>query len=85
MKKITSLLALFSVLAVSAQDTWIGGTSADWNTAANWLDGTVAAGRPVLVSQHVFPAHRMRFAVELPVDDGLMQPSGMRLVDRPGV
>jgi GntR family transcriptional regulator len=43
------------------------------------------AGRPVLVSQHVFPAHRMRFAVELPVDDGLMQPSGMRLVDRPGV
>lgn len=42
------------------------------------------AGRPVLVSQHVFPAHRMRFAVELPVDDGLMQPAGMRLVDRPG-
>lgn len=43
------------------------------------------AGRPVLVSQHVFPAHRMRFAVELPVDDGLMQPAGMRLVDRPGI
>ena len=41
-------------------------------------------GRPVLVSEHVFPAHRMRFAVELPVDDGLMQPAGMRLVDRPG-
>lgn len=43
-----------------------------------------AAGRPVLVSEHVFPAHRMRFAVELPVDDDLMQPAGMRLVDRPG-
>lgn len=41
-------------------------------------------GRPVLISQHVFPAHRMRFAVELPVDDGPMQPAGMRLVDRPG-
>jgi GntR family transcriptional regulator len=41
------------------------------------------AGRPVLVSQHVFPAHRMRFAVELPVDDGPMQPAGMRFVERP--
>lgn len=38
-------------------------------------------GRPVLVSQHVFPAHRMRFAVELPIDDGMMQPAGMRYVD----
>ena len=26
---------------------------------------------PVLVSEHVFPAHRTRFAVELPVDDGV--------------
>ena len=40
-----------------------------------------ADGRPVLVSQHVFPAHRMRFAVELPIDDGMMQPAGMRFVD----
>jgi GntR family transcriptional regulator len=40
------------------------------------------AGRPVLVSEHVFPAHRMRFAVELPVDDGPMQPAGMRFVER---
>ncbi len=40
-----------------------------------------ADARPVLVSHHVFPAHRMRFAVELPVDDGLMQPAGMRFVD----
>ncbi len=39
-------------------------------------------GRPVLVSEHVFPAHRMRFAVELPVDDGPMQPAGMRFVER---
>jgi GntR family transcriptional regulator len=42
------------------------------------------AGRPVLVSQHVFPAHRMRFAVELPVDDGALHPAGMRFVDRTG-
>ena len=38
-------------------------------------------GRPVLVSEHVFPAHRTRFAVELPVDDGLLNPTGLRLVD----
>ncbi len=38
-------------------------------------------GRPVLVSEHVFPAHRTRFTVELPVDDGLLNPTGMRLVD----
>ena len=40
-----------------------------------------AAGRPVLVSEHVFPAHRTRFAVELPVDDGLLNPTGLRLVE----
>lgn len=34
---------------------------------------------PVLVSEHVFPGHRTRFAVELPVDDGAL-PSGLRLV-----
>lgn len=34
---------------------------------------------PVLVSEHVFPAHRTSFAVELPVDDGAL-PQGLRLV-----
>lgn len=38
-------------------------------------------GRPVLVSEHVFPAHRTRFAVELPLDDGSPEPAGLRLVD----
>ena len=38
------------------------------------------AGVPVLVSEHVFPAHRMRFAVDLPVDDGSLAPAGMRFV-----
>ncbi len=38
-------------------------------------------GGPVLMSEHIFPAHRTRFAVELPVDDGSLQPAGMRLVD----
>lgn len=38
-------------------------------------------GRPVLVSEHVFPAHRTRFAVELSVDDGSPDPAGLRLVE----
>jgi GntR family transcriptional regulator len=39
---------------------------------------------PVLVSEHVFPAHRSEFVVELPnveVDDASIAPSGLRLVD----
>lgn len=36
-------------------------------------------GQPVLMSELVFPAHRTRFVVELPVDDGTL-PSGLRLV-----
>lgn len=40
-----------------------------------------ADGRPVLVSEHVVPAHRMRFSVELPLEGGLLDPSGMRIVD----
>ncbi|MBA2608343.1 MAG: GntR family transcriptional regulator [Actinobacteria bacterium] len=40
--------------------------------------------QPVLVSEHVFPAHRSEFVVELPnveVDDASIAPSGLRLVD----
>ena len=38
------------------------------------------SGHPVLVSELVFPAHRTRFVVDLPVDDGRL-PAGLRLVD----
>ena len=38
-------------------------------------------GAPVLVSRHVFPAHRTQFVVDLPVDDGASLPSGLRLLD----
>lgn len=37
-------------------------------------------GAPVLVSEHVFPAHRTRFVVDLPADAGAL-PVGLRLVD----
>lgn len=37
-------------------------------------------GRPVLVSEHVFPAHRTEFVVELPSADQSIAPSGLRLL-----
>jgi hypothetical protein len=35
------------------------------------------------MSELVFPAHRTKFAVELPSDDGALPP-GLRLVEGPG-
>lgn len=40
------------------------------------------SGVAVLVSEHVFPAHLTRFVVTLPADDGLLEPSGLRIVER---
>ena len=38
-------------------------------------------GRPVLVSEHVFPAHLTEFVVDLPHDQPSITPSGLRLVE----
>lgn len=38
-------------------------------------------GRSVMVSEHIFPAHRTEFVVELPADDATMLPTGLRLVE----
>ncbi len=38
-------------------------------------------GRPVLYSEHVFPAHRTEFVVDLPVSEPSIAPSGLRLVE----
>lgn len=38
-------------------------------------------GRPVLVSEHVFPAHLTEFVVDLPTADPSMAPTGLRLVE----
>jgi GntR family transcriptional regulator len=35
----------------------------------------------VLVSHHVFPAHRTEFVVDLPFADQSIAPSGLRLVE----
>ena len=37
-------------------------------------------GRPVLLSEHVFPAHLTEFVVDLPQPSASMAPSGLRLV-----
>ncbi|MFN8053437.1 MAG: GntR family transcriptional regulator [Acidimicrobiales bacterium] len=39
------------------------------------------SGRPVLVSRHVFAAHRTEFAVELPAAADVLGPAGLRLVE----
>jgi GntR family transcriptional regulator len=38
-------------------------------------------GDPVLVSEHIFPAHRTEFVVDLPQAEPSMTPSGLRIVD----
>jgi len=38
-------------------------------------------GRAVLVSEHVFPAHRTEFVVDLPHAERSIAPTGLRLVD----
>ena len=42
---------------------------------------TDRSGRPVLVSEHLFPAHRTEFVVDLPHDEPSITPAGLRLVD----
>ena len=38
-------------------------------------------GEPVLLSEHVFPAHRTEFVVDLPHSEPSIAPTGMRLVE----
>ena len=42
---------------------------------------TDVAGKPVLVSEHHFPAHRTEFVVDLPHDEPSITPAGLRLVE----
>jgi GntR family transcriptional regulator len=42
---------------------------------------TGADGQPVLLSEHVFPAHRTEFVVDLPQAERSIAPSGLRLVE----
>ena len=42
---------------------------------------TDVTGRPVLLSEHLFPAHRTEFVVDLPHDAPSVSPTGLRLVE----
>ncbi len=42
---------------------------------------TDAEGHPVLMSEHLFSAHRTEFVVELPYDEPSITPTGLRLVE----
>lgn len=42
---------------------------------------TAHDGRPVLFSEHIFPAHRTEFVVELPHVEPSIAPTGLRLVE----
>ena len=42
---------------------------------------TDTTGKPVLLSEHRFPAHRTEFVVDLPHDAPSLMPSGLRLVE----
>ncbi len=42
---------------------------------------TDTTGRPVLMSEHLFPAHRTEFVVELPLAEPSLSPTGLRLVE----
>jgi GntR family transcriptional regulator len=42
---------------------------------------TDASGRPVLMSEHLFPAHRTEFVVDLPQDAPSITPTGLRLTE----
>ncbi len=38
-------------------------------------------GRPVLLSEHIFPAHRTEFVVDLPLAEASIAATGLRLVE----
>lgn len=42
---------------------------------------TTVSGEPVLLSEHIFPAHRTEFVVDLPLAEPSILPSGLRLVE----
>ena len=42
---------------------------------------TDESGRPVLYSEHIFPAHRTEFVVDLPQAEPSIAPTGLRLVE----
>lgn len=42
---------------------------------------TSTSGEPILLSEHIFPAHRTEFVVDLPLAEPSTTPTGLRLVE----
>jgi DNA-binding GntR family transcriptional regulator len=67
--------------AVSAEDAELLGVPVGSPVLLCERLTTDVEGHPVLLSQHVFPAHRTEFVVELPYAEPSISPSGLRLVE----
>jgi len=67
--------------AVSADDAALLGVPAGSPVLRCERITTDENGRPVLFSEHVFPAHRTEFVVDLPHAEPSIAPSGLRLVE----
>lgn len=67
--------------AVSAEDAELLGLRAGAPVLVCHRTTSTSAGEAVLMSEHVFPAHRTEFVVELPSADRSIAPTGLRLVD----
>ena len=52
-----------------------------WTTLHLPQEQEAADGRPVLASEHTFPAHRTEFVVDLATSEPSIAPSGLRLVE----
>jgi len=67
--------------AVAAEDALLLGIPAGSPVLRCSRVTTDVEGRVVLLSEHVFPAHRTEFVVELPNVEPSMAPTGLRLVE----
>lgn len=67
--------------AVSADDAKLLGVPAGSPVLRCERITTDENGRPVLYSEHVFPAHRTEFVVDLPHAEPSIAPTGLRLVE----
>ena len=67
--------------AVGADDAALLGVPAGSPVLRCERTTTDESGRPVLFSEHVFPAHRTEFVVDLPHAEPSIAPTGLRLVE----
>jgi GntR family transcriptional regulator len=67
--------------AASAEDSRLLGVPVGSPVLRCTRTTTDVDGRAVLLSEHVFPAHRTEFVVDLPHAEPSIAPTGLRLVE----